>query len=57
MSKPIFWDLPIRLFHWSLVTLEAFAAKAVKSKADCFACHADAVTGRFDGHAIRIPKE
>jgi len=32
-----------------------FAAAAVRSKANCAACHRDAATGRFDDQAISMP--
>jgi cytochrome b len=32
-----------------------FASPAVKSRANCAACHRDALTGRFDDQAIDIP--
>ena len=34
---------------------ELFKSAAVKSKANCLACHADAATGRFDDQLIDIP--
>ena len=34
-----------------------FAQKAVRSRANCSACHRDASTERFDDQAIAIPKE
>lgn len=33
-----------------------FAAKPVSSKANCFACHRDAVSGRFADTAIHLPQ-
>jgi cytochrome b len=33
-----------------------FRTKAVGSRINCAACHADAATGRFDDHAITLPK-
>ncbi|MFZ2100959.1 MAG: hypothetical protein WAU86_10390, partial [Oricola sp.] len=34
-----------------------FRSPAVASRANCAACHGDAVTGRFDPRRISIPKE
>ncbi|MBF0611378.1 MAG: hypothetical protein G8345_13315 [Magnetococcales bacterium] len=36
---------------------ETFSNKAVASKINCPACHRDADNGRFDDHAIELPKE
>ncbi len=33
-----------------------FRTKAVGSRVNCAACHADAATGRFNDHAITLPK-
>lgn len=38
------------------VSPEVWKRKAVGSKANCAACHADAARGNFDEHAIRIPR-
>jgi hypothetical protein len=35
---------------------EVWQRKAVGSKANCVACHADAAKGDFDEHKVRIPK-
>ena len=35
---------------------ERFSAPAVRSKANCSACHTDAASGRFDDQAIRLPQ-
>jgi hypothetical protein len=36
---------------------EVFRRRSVQSKVNCYACHRDAASGRFDDQAIAIPEE
>ena len=38
------------------ITQEVFARKAIRSRANCIACHKSAETGLYDDHDVVIPK-